>query len=128
MRSLLMTVLSNNRQSLRLIFGFNHHPVPVPPASFISLTFMPKPVLWYFLDSRKYRPPVPPFSPAYALCCFSMPSLSAISAMNSPLVGLSSGMATRQPNARFSDSTRPRLQATSMAWRMARSTLLGLVA
>ena len=79
-------------------------------------------------DSRKYRPPVPPFSPAYALCCFSMPSLSAISAMNSPLVGLSSGMATRQPNARFSDSTRPRLQATSMAWRMARSTLLGLVA
>ena len=85
-------------------------------------------VLWYFLDSRKYRPPVPPFSPAYALCCFSMPSLSAISAMNSPLVGLSSGMATRQPNARFSDSTRPRLQATSMAWRMARSTLLGLVA
>ena len=69
-----------------------------------------------------------PLSPAYALCCFSMPSLSAISAMNSPLVGLSSGMATRQPNARFSDSTRPRLQATSMAWRMARSTLLGLVA
>ncbi len=56
MRSLLMTVLSNNRQLLRLIFGFNHHPVPVPPASFISLTFMPKPVLWYFLDSRKYRP------------------------------------------------------------------------
>ena len=72
--------------------------------------------------------PFPPFSPAYALCCFSMPSLSAISAMNSPLVGLSSGTATRQPNARFSDSTRPRLQATSMAWRMARSTLLGLVA
>ena len=60
MRSLLMTVLSNNRQSLRLIFGFNHHPVPVPPASFISLTFMPKPVLWYFLDSRKYRPPPTP--------------------------------------------------------------------
>ena len=57
MRSLLMTVLSNNRQLLRLIFGFNHHPVPVPPASFISLTFMPKPVLWYFLDSRKYRIP-----------------------------------------------------------------------
>ena len=51
-----MTVLSNNRQLLRLIFGFKHHPVPVPPASFISLTFMPKPVLWYFLDSRKYRP------------------------------------------------------------------------
>ena len=60
MRSLLMTVLSNNRQLLRLIFGFNHHPVPVPPASFISLTFMPKPVLWYFLDSRKYRPPPTP--------------------------------------------------------------------
>ncbi len=55
-----MTVLSNNRQLLRLIFGFNHHPVPVPPASFISLTFMPKPVLWYFLDSRKYRSPPTP--------------------------------------------------------------------
>ena len=47
-----MTVLSNNRQLLRLIFGFNHHPVPVPPASFISLTFMPKPVLW----GREKRP------------------------------------------------------------------------
>ena len=60
MRSLLMTVLSNNRQLLRLIFGFNHHLVPVPSASFISLTFTPKPVLWYFLDSRKYRPPPTP--------------------------------------------------------------------
>ena len=52
MRSLLMTVLSNNRQLLRLIFGFNHHPVPVPPASFISLTFMPKPVLGTFLTQE----------------------------------------------------------------------------
>ena len=80
----------------------------------------------FFTEESNVSPRIP--SPAYALCCFSMPSLSAISAMNSPLVGLSSGMATRQPNARFSDSTRPRLQATSMAWRMARSTLLGLVA
>ena len=54
----------------------------------------------------------------------SRDSLSAIRAMNSPLVGLSSGWATLQPKALFSVSTRPRLQATSMAWRMARSTLL----
>ena len=47
--------------------------------------------------------------------------------MNSPLVGLSSLVATRQPNALFSVSMRPRLQATSMAWRMARYTLLAEV-
>ena len=53
--------------------------------------------------------------------------LSASMAMNSPLVGLSSGVQTRQPKARLSVSTRPRFQATSMAWRMARSTLLAVV-
>ena len=105
----------------------------VPPSSFIQASFTSH-IGSLLLSSLKKVTfsPSPRFpripSPAYALCCFSMPSLSAISAMNSPLVGLSSGMATRQPNARFSDSTRPRLQATSMAWRMARSTLLGLVA
>ena len=37
-----------------------HGDEAMPPASFISLTFRPKPVLWYFLDSRKYRPlPLP---------------------------------------------------------------------
>ena len=56
-----------------------------------------------------------------------MASLSAIMAMNSPLVGLSSLEATLQPKARFSVSMRPRLQATSMAWRMARYTLLAVV-
>ena len=95
---------------------FTSHTGSLLLSSLKKVTFSPSPRF----------PRIP--SPAYALCCFSMPSLSAISAMNSPLVGLSSGMATRQPNARFSDSTRPRLQATSMAWRMARSTLLGLVA
>ena len=57
----------------------------------------------------------------------SMLILSASMAMNSPLVGLSSGVQTRQPKARLSVSTRPRFQATSMAWRMARSTLLAVV-
>ena len=52
----------------------------------------------------------------------SMDSLSAIMAINSPLVGLSSLDATLQPKARFSVSMRPRLHATSMAWRIARST------
>lgn len=54
----------------------------------------------------------------------SMESLSAIMAMNSPLVGLSSGVHTLYPKAVFRVSTRPRFHATSMAWRMARSTLL----
>lgn len=54
----------------------------------------------------------------------SMESLSAIMAMNSPLVGLSSGVHTLHPKAVFRVSTRPRFHATSMAWRMARSTLL----
>lgn len=48
-------------------------------------------------------------------------------AMNSPFVGLSSFVATRQPNALLSVSMRPLLHATSMAWRMARSTLLAEV-
>ena len=47
-----MTVLSNNRQSLRLIFGFNHHPVPAPPASFISLTFTPNRFFGTFLTQE----------------------------------------------------------------------------
>ena len=33
---------------------------PGPLPVFIQLTFTPKPVLWYFLDSRKYRPPSSP--------------------------------------------------------------------
>ena len=33
---------------------------PGPLPVFIQLTFMPKLVLWYFLDSRKYRPPLVP--------------------------------------------------------------------
>ena len=63
---------------------------------------------------------------AYALCC-SRRNLSLSMAMNSPLVGLSSLVATLQPKALFRVSMRPRLQATSMAWRMARSTLLAEV-
>ena len=47
--------------------------------------------------------------------------------MNSPFVGLSSRENTWQPNEVFIASTRPRFQATSMAWRMARSTLLAEV-
>lgn len=57
----------------------------------------------------------------------SSDSLSASMAMNSPFVGLSSFVATRQPNALLSVSMRPLLHATSMAWRMARSTLLAEV-
>ena len=51
---------------------------------------------------------------AYALIS-SRRNLSLSIAMNSPLVGLSSLVATRQPKALFSVSMRPRLQATSMA-------------
>lgn len=53
------------------------------------------------------------FSSAYAL--LSILSLSATSAMNSPLVGLSSSEHTFLPNTSSSASMRPRFHATSMA-------------
>ena len=55
-------------------------------------------------------------------------SLFADLAISSPLVGLSSGVHTRHPKALFSVSTRPRFHATSIACRIARSTLLALKA
>lgn len=68
-----------------------------------------------------------PFIRNYDADRCSSDSLSASMAMNSPFVGLSSFVATRQPNALLSVSMRPLLHATSMAWRMARSTLLAEV-
>ncbi len=55
-------------------------------------------------------------------------SLSASIAINSPLVGLSSGVHTRQPKARLSVSTLPRFYATSIACLIARSALRALKA
>ena len=49
--------------------------------------------------------------------------LSASSAMNSPLVGLSLGEYILMPKMLFMFSILPLFHATSMAWRMARSTL-----
>ena len=68
-----------------------------------------------------------PFNQNHDADLCSSDSLSASMAMNSPFVGLSSFVATRQPNALLSVSMRPLLHATSMAWRMARSTLLAEV-
>lgn len=68
-----------------------------------------------------------PFIRNYDADRCSSDSLSASMAMNSPFVGLSSFVATRQPNALLSVSMRPLLHATSIAWRMARSTLLAEV-
>ena len=59
------------------------------------------------------KSPLPRNHPHAVLC--SIANLSAIIAMNSPLVGLSSLEATLQPKARFRVSMRPRLHATSMA-------------
>jgi len=85
--------------------------VPAQIAVFLLLTFL-------FDTKRKV---------SHALRC-STASLSAIMAMNSPFVGLSSGVQTRHPKAEFSVSIRPRFHATSMACRMARSTLEALKA
>ena len=54
-------------------------------------------------------------------------NLSAMRAMNSLLVGLPLVLDTVYPKKRCRVSRYPRSQATSMAWRMARSTLLGVV-
>ena len=50
-------------------------------------------------------------------------NLSLIMAMNSELVGLPRSLWTVYPKYELSTSTSPRSHATSMAWRMARSTL-----
>ena len=54
-------------------------------------------------------------------------NLSAIRAMNSELVGLPLVLLTVYPKKRCKVSKSPLSQATSMACRMARSTLLGVV-
>ena len=54
-------------------------------------------------------------------------SLSAMRAMNSLLVGLPLVLLTVYPKNLCSVSRSPLSQATSMAWRMARSTRLGVV-
>ena len=54
-------------------------------------------------------------------------NLSAISAMNSEFVGLPFVLETVYPKNLCRVSRSPRSQATSMAWRMARSTLEGVV-
>ena len=54
-------------------------------------------------------------------------SLSAIRAMNSEFVGFPLVLLTVEPNILCSVSNSPLAQATSMAWRMARSTLEGVV-
>ena len=84
-------------------------------------------LLWN-IGERKHRRTAPycPASPPHAL--LSSDSLSASIAINSPFVGLSSGVQTRHPKAVFSVSIRPLFHATSMACRMARSTLEALKA
>lgn len=92
------------------------------PALFVG-PFTPSPASFLHENNRKRR--LPHFRGkrrtycicrhrAYALIS-SRRNLSLSIAMNSPLVGLSSLVATRQPKALFSVSMRPRLQATSMA-------------
>ena len=57
----------------------------------------------------------------------SSSNLSASRAMNSPFVGRSLRVKTWLPKMLLMVSILPRFQQTSIAWRMARSTLLGVV-
>lgn len=62
----------------------------------------------------------------YEALCSNL-SLSATIAMNSELVGFAFVMLTVYPNSEEMESIFPLLHATSMAWRMARSTRLAVV-
>ena len=61
------------------------------------------------------------------LFLYSNLMVSAINAMNSELVGLPFPLLTVYPNRSSSVSSFPLLHATSMAWRIARSTRLAVV-
>ena len=97
-------------------------------------------LLSHFPQKRETSRPHPPVSlitffnaltvPYQALLPFfcSKVSRSAIMAMNSLFVGFPLALETVYPKYFWSVSKSPRSQATSMAWRMARSTREGVVA